>query len=255
MPATAGRVKMPHNNRVSAGAALKTSDMWSKTIGHNPYANEEESADAAAAAADAEKAKSLLELARLQNVAGRSREGGGDGASSAANDFAKRSWLGLKNGKKRRAEGSGGAGGTAGALGGYVAGEAGNATEYGHVDSSSSEDEFVDESVEEPVATSAAVTDMGAAISGEEWVEKKPMSNRDGRRRRKRSGSKRRRKKKRRRSSSSSYNSGSLDSDDSSSSHGRREKRRRKKKRTKERDDQRRRVKKRSNSSRHRKSR
>ena len=29
---------MPHNNRVSASAALRTNDIWSKTIGHDPYA-------------------------------------------------------------------------------------------------------------------------------------------------------------------------------------------------------------------------
>ena len=29
---------MPHNNRLSSSAALRTNDMWSKTIGHNPYA-------------------------------------------------------------------------------------------------------------------------------------------------------------------------------------------------------------------------
>lgn len=33
MPASAGRVRMPHNNRMSTSAALKTSDIWSKTIG------------------------------------------------------------------------------------------------------------------------------------------------------------------------------------------------------------------------------
>ena len=27
---------MPHNNRVTAGNALKTTDIWTKTIGHNP---------------------------------------------------------------------------------------------------------------------------------------------------------------------------------------------------------------------------
>ena len=29
---------MPHNNRMSASTALRTNDMWSKTIGHDPYA-------------------------------------------------------------------------------------------------------------------------------------------------------------------------------------------------------------------------
>ena len=30
------RARMPHNNRVTAGNALKTTDIWTKTIGHNP---------------------------------------------------------------------------------------------------------------------------------------------------------------------------------------------------------------------------
>ena len=33
---------MPHNNRVSASTALRTNDIWSKTIGYNPYAAEGE---------------------------------------------------------------------------------------------------------------------------------------------------------------------------------------------------------------------
>jgi hypothetical protein len=34
MPASAGRVRMPHNNRVAAAAALKTTAIWQKTIGY-----------------------------------------------------------------------------------------------------------------------------------------------------------------------------------------------------------------------------
>ena len=30
---------MPHNNRMTTTGTLKTNDIWSKTIGHNPYAN------------------------------------------------------------------------------------------------------------------------------------------------------------------------------------------------------------------------
>ena len=30
------RARMPHNNRVTAGNALRTTDIWTKTIGHNP---------------------------------------------------------------------------------------------------------------------------------------------------------------------------------------------------------------------------
>jgi len=45
---------MPHNNRVSTSNALQTSDIWSKTIGHDPYANKQ-SEDAAAAESNAER--------------------------------------------------------------------------------------------------------------------------------------------------------------------------------------------------------
>jgi hypothetical protein len=38
---------MPHNNRVSGSHALKTNDMWSNIIGHNPYAAEGENLAAA----------------------------------------------------------------------------------------------------------------------------------------------------------------------------------------------------------------
>jgi len=34
MPSSAGRVRMPHNNRMTTSASLKTSDIWSKTIGY-----------------------------------------------------------------------------------------------------------------------------------------------------------------------------------------------------------------------------
>jgi hypothetical protein len=34
MPASAGRVRMPHNNRMSTSGALQTSDIWQKTIGY-----------------------------------------------------------------------------------------------------------------------------------------------------------------------------------------------------------------------------
>lgn len=36
MPASAGRVRMPHNNRVSTSSALQTSSIWQKTIGYVP---------------------------------------------------------------------------------------------------------------------------------------------------------------------------------------------------------------------------
>eukprot|EP00545_Synedropsis_sp_CCMP1620_P014834 CAMPEP_0119009158 /NCGR_PEP_ID=MMETSP1176-20130426/4184_1 /TAXON_ID=265551 /ORGANISM="Synedropsis recta cf, Strain CCMP1620" /LENGTH=128 /DNA_ID=CAMNT_0006961617 /DNA_START=109 /DNA_END=492 /DNA_ORIENTATION=+ len=96
MPSTAGRVRMPHNNRVSTSGALATNDIWSKTIGHNPYAaaSEDQQADISSNAAEnADKAKGLLELARHQNIAG---------DTSSRDDFARKLYLGLKSGKKKR---------------------------------------------------------------------------------------------------------------------------------------------------------
>ena len=91
------RSRMPHNNRVAAGSALKTTDIWSKTIGHNPYSTQAEQAAESASAAALEKSKGLLELARHQNLTGRGGAVGGD-------DFARKMFLGLKGGKKRRAD-------------------------------------------------------------------------------------------------------------------------------------------------------
>eukprot|EP00262_Sarcandra_glabra_P021568 TRINITY_DN91_c1_g1_i3.p1 TRINITY_DN91_c1_g1~~TRINITY_DN91_c1_g1_i3.p1 ORF type:complete len:333 (-),score=47.05 TRINITY_DN91_c1_g1_i3:177-1031(-) len=38
MPATAGRVRMPANNRVHSSAALQTHGIWQSAIGYDPYA-------------------------------------------------------------------------------------------------------------------------------------------------------------------------------------------------------------------------
>lgn len=40
MPATAGRVRMPHNNRMHSSAALQMTGIWKNTIGYDPYAAE-----------------------------------------------------------------------------------------------------------------------------------------------------------------------------------------------------------------------
>lgn len=46
MPATAGRVRMPANNRVHSSAALQTHGIWQSAIGYDPYApNKDESKD------------------------------------------------------------------------------------------------------------------------------------------------------------------------------------------------------------------
>ena len=74
MPANAGpRGKMPHNNRLSSSSALRTNDMWSKTIGYDPYANNEEGRAADEASAS-EQAAGLLLLAKMSNVSGMIKE-------------------------------------------------------------------------------------------------------------------------------------------------------------------------------------
>ncbi|XP_021279260.1 CAX-interacting protein 4-like [Herrania umbratica] len=43
MPATAGRVRMPANNRVHSSAALQTHGIWQSAIGYDPYAPKDDS--------------------------------------------------------------------------------------------------------------------------------------------------------------------------------------------------------------------
>lgn len=73
MPSSAGRVKMPHNNRVSASAALKTNSIWTNTIGHDPYAAADEKDDDAKIAS--EQAAGLLLLAKMSNLSGSDSRG------------------------------------------------------------------------------------------------------------------------------------------------------------------------------------
>ncbi|CAM9221549.1 unnamed protein product, partial [Choristocarpus tenellus] len=67
MPATAGRVRMPHNNRMSSSSALKMTGIWTNTIGYDPYAAE----DGAQVDEDSqnayEQAQGLMALAKLSN--------------------------------------------------------------------------------------------------------------------------------------------------------------------------------------------
>lgn len=80
MPATAGRVRMPANNRVHSSAALQTHGIWQSAIGYDPYAptnkddNSRKSANAVAAAPaepEGENAyasfQGLLQLAKITN--------------------------------------------------------------------------------------------------------------------------------------------------------------------------------------------
>ena len=98
MPASAGRVRMPHNNRMSTSATLKTHSSWQTAIGHDPYANEtEKEENARDTKADAEKLEKVMEMAKSQNVT--------EGRSS--DDFTARMYLGLKRGKQRRGDAQG----------------------------------------------------------------------------------------------------------------------------------------------------
>ncbi|KAI5666022.1 hypothetical protein M9H77_15875 [Catharanthus roseus] len=79
MPATAGRVRMPANNRVHSSAALQTHGIWQSAIGYDPYAptnkddNKKSSQSKAVSAAEPEvenayaSFQGLLQLARITN--------------------------------------------------------------------------------------------------------------------------------------------------------------------------------------------
>lgn len=68
------RVRMPHNNRVSASAALRTNDMWSKTIGHDPYAAADEKKQSDNDPSN--QTASLMLLAKMSNLSGVESRGG-----------------------------------------------------------------------------------------------------------------------------------------------------------------------------------
>jgi hypothetical protein len=177
----AGRGRMPHNNRMSTSGALQTSAIWQKTIGHDPYAGNDDKAKPEPSAADAqageEKARQVLEVARKQNLT--------DGANR--DDFAQKMYTGLKGGKRRRAD-----------LMNQVDPDKEKIMGILQEDTSSSEEEFV-----EVAATAAA-----AAAGKEEKKEK-------GKRELKKKDSKRKQDRKKRRHKHSSDDD---DDDDDSSS-------------------------------------
>ncbi len=62
---------MPHNNRLSGSSALKTNDMWSKTIGYDPYGDDLENKRKREEEKIAnEQASNLLLLAKMSNISG-----------------------------------------------------------------------------------------------------------------------------------------------------------------------------------------
>lgn len=64
------KTKMPFDNRISASKALSTNDMWSKTIGHDPYASSNDSTLRNQEAMLAEQSESLLQLAKMTKLSG-----------------------------------------------------------------------------------------------------------------------------------------------------------------------------------------
>uniref|UniRef100_A0A7S2G5B8 Uncharacterized protein n=1 Tax=Haptolina brevifila TaxID=156173 RepID=A0A7S2G5B8_9EUKA len=81
MPATAGKVRMPANNRMQTSASLNTHSIWQNAIGYDPYAAESTGADSAvkaeAAASAHENMKALLALARTNKAPQDEDEKGG----------------------------------------------------------------------------------------------------------------------------------------------------------------------------------
>ncbi len=222
MPATAGRVRMPHNNRVSTERALHTSSIWKQTIGHDPYANKEADAERdAVRAKTAEQAKGLLELARHQNLANNMSMVGGTKVAGG-DDFARKMFLGLKP-KKLRKDPEGSSGGDVVAMEGKKV----NAQDL--LETSSSEEEFIEVEVEEDGTDSSS-----SKLEDESKSHKKSRSSFSSKKKRKRSS-----KKKKRRYDSSS-------SDEESKRHG---KKSRKKRRSKEKKKEKRRRRSESTSS------
>ncbi|KAG6570706.1 CAX-interacting protein 4, partial [Cucurbita argyrosperma subsp. sororia] len=115
MPATAGRVRMPANNRVHSSAALQTHGIWQSAIGYDPYApNKDDNKSSAqqntaSSEPEAENAyasfQGLLALARItgsnaNEVRGACKRCGRVGHLS----FQCRNFLSVKNDKEKDPE-------------------------------------------------------------------------------------------------------------------------------------------------------
>lgn len=214
MPATAGRVRMPHNNRMSTSASLKTHAIWQTAIGHDPYANAEEKQDTVTEA-DKAKAKSVMEMARSQNLT--------DGAKR--DNFTAQMYQGLKRGKQRKGDTL----------------QAGNAVDPQlqqllEAPSSSSEEEFIEVEVKnKEKKKSGDKKKRKRKRHGSSSDDSSSDESSEDRRRRRRKEKKKRKHRKR----SRDYSSGS-DSDDSSDERRRRrrkEKRRKEKKKSSRKED------------------
>ena len=100
MPSSTGRTRMPHNNRMSTSATLKTTNIWQSTIGHDPYANNDDPNQQNKARLDEEKAKTLLKLANASSAASSGRKEGAE----LSTGFVAQMYSGLKTAKKRTKE-------------------------------------------------------------------------------------------------------------------------------------------------------
>ena len=95
MPATAGRVRMPANNRMQTSNSLNTHGIWQNAIGYDPYAGEKDTGASAAASTEAgqnayENMKGLLALARQTHgaVHGQEDRGGWKGSGKLRGGWA-----------------------------------------------------------------------------------------------------------------------------------------------------------------------
>lgn len=90
---------MPHNNRMSTSASLKTHAIWQNTIGHDPYAAPSEAKQEENSRENNLEGKKKLEevmgMARSQNLTDSANRSG----------FTAQMYRGLKKGKQRRDEG------------------------------------------------------------------------------------------------------------------------------------------------------
>jgi len=190
---------MPHNNRVSTSRSLGTSDIWSKTIGHDPHATGADDSANREIESNAEKARGLLELARHQNLTG-----GRGGGQAGGDNFSRQLFLGLKGGKKRAADAKNPKAGVLDADTRALLEES----------SSSSEDEFVDER-------------KLPAKAGSDYSSDASQKKKKRKRRKERSKRSKSKKRKRRKEKSRTKKDNSGDSDDSRAVRKRRRRRER----------------------------
>lgn len=244
MPATAGRVRMPANNRVHSSAALQTHGIWQSAIGYDPYApnKEEDKSSTLQKAANSEPEgenayasfQGLLALARItgsnaDEARGACKKCGRVGHLS----FQCRNFLSLKDEKKEKDP----AAMEADVISELdrLKGKTGKLNRKGGAESEDSEDEDEDEDEDSESSDSGYDSEIERIIAGRNG---KRVSRKDGKIKKKilddddSSDSDSGKRKKRGRSKKK--RSGKRESDDSDSSDGGRRKRRKEKRRKKD---------------------